>query len=327
MKVTAYLGLLVGLACFTGLIAYQGVRDVGGALAVAGWGLIPVTLYHLLPLLLSTIGWCTLIERKMLPPFSTMLWVRWIGEAINALLPTAQIGGHIETARLLSHRQASDPLITASVLVDLTVTIFAQVIFTLIGISLLIPHFGDNKVITAGLVGTGVFILLLTGFYTIQKKSPFSMLLRILERVASGRDWGSYSDNAAALDAAILTLYSRRWVLLRAAAWRLLGWIAGTGEVWLALYFLGSPVSISDAFLLESLSQAMRAAAFMIPGALGIQEGGLVILGAIVGLGPEAALALSLCKRVREVLLGIPGLLAWQAYTGRRFWNGRLAGK
>jgi hypothetical protein len=64
--------------------------------------------------------------------------------------------------------------------------------------------------------------------------------------------------------------------------------------------------------MLESLGQAVRAGAFAVPGALGVQEGGYVMLGRVVGLEPETALALSLTKRVRELVLGIPGLIAWQ---------------
>jgi hypothetical protein len=70
--------------------------------------------------------------------------------------------------------------------------------------------------------------------------------------------------------------------------------------------------------MLESLIQAVRSAAFFMPGALGVQEGGLILLGAVVGLGPEVALALSLIKRIRELAVGLPALLAWQMVEGRR---------
>jgi hypothetical protein len=42
---------------------------------------------------------------------------------------------------------------------------------------------------------------------------------------------------------------------------------------------------------------------------LGIQEGGYLLLAPLAGLAPDAALALSLAKRARELLLGLPGLL------------------
>ena len=72
---------------------------------------------------------------------------------------------------------------------------------------------------------------------------------------------------------------------------------------------LGFAVSWSDALLLESVGQAIRGAAFAIPGALGVQEGGYLLLASLVGLPPGTGLALSLAKRARELMLGLPGLL------------------
>jgi hypothetical protein len=38
----------------------------------------------------------------------------------------------------------------------------------------------------------------------------------------------------------------------------------------------------------------------------------------MMGLSPEVALGLSLVRRVRQILVGVPALLAWQVYEGRR---------
>ena len=103
----------------------------------------------------------------------------------------------------------------------------------------------------------------------------------------------------------------------------MVSWVLGAGEVWLALYYLGHPVSLLEAVLLESLGRAVRSASFMIPGALGVQEGGFMVLGALLGLGPETGLMISLAKRVRELLLGIPALVVWQAIESRRLWRSR----
>ncbi len=70
--------------------------------------------------------------------------------------------------------------------------------------------------------------------------------------------------------------------------------------------------------LLESLILAVRASAFFVPGALGVQEGAFVLLGAVIGLSPEVALALSLIKRFRELVIGVPALLVWQFAEGRQ---------
>ena len=61
----------------------------------------------------------------------------------------------------------------------------------------------------------------------------------------------------------------------------------------------------------------------MVPSAIGVQEGGLVLLCGLFGVGPDAALALSLVKRARDVAIGVPALLAWQAAEARRAMAGR----
>ena len=51
-----------------------------------------------------------------------------------------------------------------------------------------------------------------------------------------------------------------------------------------------------------------------------------MLIGAIYGLPPQMGLALALAKRVREIMLGAPGLLAWQVIEGHRFWRRRSTG-
>jgi uncharacterized membrane protein YbhN (UPF0104 family) len=91
---------------------------------------------------------------------------------------------------------------------------------------------------------------------------------------------------------------------------------------------MGHPVSYEQAVIIESLMHAVRGAAFAVPGALGAQEGGLIVLCAIFGVPPEAALGLSLVKRIPDLIIGVPGLIAWQAMEGWHFHRsrGRTAG-
>jgi hypothetical protein len=82
-----------------------------------------------------------------------------------------------------------------------------------------------------------------------------------------------------------------------------------------------APLSLAAVLVLESLSYALRSAAFFVPAAAGVQEGGYVLLGGLFGLGPDVALALSLLKRGRELILGMLGLLLWQAAESGRWLN------
>ena len=61
----------------------------------------------------------------------------------------------------------------------------------------------------------------------------------------------------------------------------------------------------------------------MLPGGLGVQDGTLIAAGAIFGVPAEVALAMALIKRVPDLVLGMPSLLAWQALEGRRLWSRR----
>jgi hypothetical protein len=94
--------------------------------------------------------------------------------------------------------------------------------------------------------------------------------------------------------------------------------ISGSFEVWFVLRIFGHPVSAAAALVLESMTQAVRHLAFVVPAGVGVQEAGLVLFGQALGIGSELALAVSMAKRIREVLCGLPSLMSWQWMEGRR---------
>jgi uncharacterized membrane protein YbhN (UPF0104 family) len=95
------------------------------------------------------------------------------------------------------------------------------------------------------------------------------------------------------------------------ALWHLVSWFLGGVEVCLVLHFFGHDVGLVSGLVIESLGQAAKSAAFAIPGAVGVQAGGYVVVGRLLGIPSETAIALSLIKRLREILLGVPGLFLW----------------
>jgi putative membrane protein len=295
------------------LIVSQGVGEVFAALSVAGWGLLGVAAFHLVPLAGDALGWRALLRTRQSVPLRVVLYGRWIGESVNGLLPVAQVGGSVVKATLLSRRGVPGPFAGASVVVDVTTLVATQIGFTLFGIALLMTRVGGGDLAPTAAAGAMLMSLLLLLFYLSQRRGLFGVLAGALRRLApDGAFAWRLSDGARTLDQEVSTLYGQGAALTRALAWHALAWLVGAGEVWLALRLLGHPVDLSQALLLESLGQAIRAAAFAIPGALGVQEGGYLMLGALLGIGPETSLALSLTKRVRELTLGIPGLVVWQ---------------
>ena len=163
-----------------------------------------------------------------------------------------------------------------------------------------------------------MFVALVAGFLLAQHRSLFATLLRLARGLAPAQGLADLEGGAAKIDEAIVATYRRRGALASAGLLHLAGWAAGAGEVWLVLHFLGRPFGLIDAFVLESLSSGVRGAAFMAPGALGAQEGAFVLFGHLFGLPADVALAISLSKRVRELALGVPGLILWQWIEGRR---------
>jgi putative membrane protein len=287
---------------------------------VLGWWLAPITLYHLVPLSFDALSWRELLPGSRRLGFLDVLRIRWIRESINSLLPVAGVGGDVAAARLAHQRGVPGAQAAASMVVDITVGAGTQIIFILAGVTLLATRSNIDAagaVARAVSIGAAVFAAAIAGFVLVQHNSMFGLFVRLASRVAPKKWLSVFAGHASAIDDAVTATYSRRFALLRASVLRLMGWAAGAGETWLVMYFLNRPLSLTDAFVLESLSSGVRAAAFMVPGALGVLEGGIVVFGALFGLPADLALAISLSKRVRELALGLPGLAAWQWVEGR----------
>lgn len=323
MKWVSFVLFSAGLAGLLALLGYYGFADVGRVLASGAAGIVVVTLFHLLPMLADTLAWRWLLPRAHRGGLGDLLWMRWICESVNTLFPVAQVGGDVVRARLANQRGLPAADAAGTMIADLTTSAMMLVVFGSAGALLLWWRQGSASgglfvalAVSAAMVGT---------FYLLQRAGLFSRLAwHAAQWMAHGyRD--TIIGGADALDRALDAVYMRRADVLVSCACALGGLTLGAGEVWLALHFLGVDVGIVDAFILESLIQALRGAAFAVPGAVGVQEVGFVALGAALGLDGGTALALSLIKRARELVLGLPGLVAWQVAEGRRFLRKRGA--
>jgi putative membrane protein len=305
--------LSAGALLFIGVLTSQGLPAVLSTLAVAGWGLVLVALFHLVPLVLDAVAMRVLFTSHGSPsPMRDAVLTRWAGESANSFLPAGQIGGPVLMARHLAHRGMPMADAAAAITVSTTLQTVAQILFALLGVALLgvrAGHFSEQALRVSALVASGFLAVQIGGFYFLQRRGFFSLSVRVANRFAGKRDWSQWVSRAQAIDLAIQGIYGRGGGVAASFFLTFVGWLVGTGEVYLALVLLGHPVSWLAALLLESLGQAIRGAAFAVPGALGVQEGGYLLLAPLAGLPPDTALALSLAKRAREILLGLPGLL------------------
>lgn len=306
-------GLLsVGVVLFIGVLLSQGLPSIAATLSNAGWGLVLIAVFHLLPLLLDALAiWVLFDVGQRRHALRDAVLARWVGESANSLMPAGQIGGPVFMARHLAQRGMPLSSAAATITVSTTLQAFAQIIFALVGVLLLgaQARHSQHAMRTSALIASGFLALQVGGFYLIQRRGFFARLLRMITRFSSERNWARFMDRAEAIDRSVQAIYRRSRAVASSFAWSLAGWLAGTGEVYLIAMMIGAPLSWSESLLLESLGQAIRGAGFAIPGALGIQESGYLLLAPLAGLPPSAALAVSLAKRTRELLLGLPGLL------------------
>jgi putative membrane protein len=305
--------LSLGVLLFVGVLASQGLPAIVSTLALAGWGLVLVALFHLVPLALDAAAIRVLFDDGTARhSLRDAMLARWAGESVNSLMPAGQIGGPVLMARHLAQRGLALRDAAAVITVSTTLQTLAQIAFALLGVALLgaqAGHISQHALRTSSLIASGLLALQVGGFYWMQRRGFFSKMMRTATRFAGKRDWSRWMSHAEAIDLTVQLTYGRGGPVAASFLLSSLGWLVGTGEVYLILQLIHHPVGWIDALLLESLGQAIRGAAFAIPGALGVQEGGYLLLAPLAGLPPDAALAVSLAKRAREILLGLPGLL------------------
>lgn len=242
-------------------------------------------------------------------------WARLVREAAADVLPFSQVGGLVIGIRLLIARRISAPLVNASVLVDLATEMAAQVVFTLFGIAgFVVLRSGGtdpDTLMTPIIIGTLVMTGLMAAFFLAQ-----SRMLRVAE-VLLERMLPAVSGGIADVRAELARIYAQPTRVALALAFNLAAWVASAAGAWIALELMGVKLPLVTVLVMESLIFVLRSVAFALPGAIGVQEVAYVLLGPLLGLPAEEALALSLAKRARDLAIGIPALVAWQASEAR----------
>ncbi len=314
---------LLGLGLIVWLIIDAGAADVAQAMLIMGWALVPIALFHVVPLILSTLSWRNMLPANDATGMVVLLGIRWLRESINNLLPVGSIGGDLVGARLVHQSGVPGAAALSSVVVDMTVGLLTQLAFALVGLALLLAHSTEPAVLTTvggALGGLAIFFGAIILFFVLQNRGLMVFGAKLAGSLMNQARSERLLDNASDVDRTVRSIYRDRRIR-KAFGWRILTWFLGAGEIWLIMCALGKPIGVAEAIALESFVVAIRSAAFLIPGAVGVQEGILLLVGSLFGIVPSDSLAISLAKRVREILLGLPGIAVWQAVEGRRLFR------
>jgi putative membrane protein len=323
MKIASYIGLVVGLAVMTGLLAWQGIMEIANLLISSGWALLWVPMVWIPSVLMNARCWQLLFAPGFGPTFRQAFYAQWMGRAVNTLLPVASIGGEVVKARTLILWGIDTAHASASAVVDKTIQALTIILWGTAGTILLTYLALDDELAMSILVGGIVIGAGIAGFIIVQRAGMFGFIAKSAQKITKSDFFENLTETADAVDRTVNNLYRLRSRITVATLWRLVALVSQTGEVWLAAYLLGYPIGIVEALLLKSLSSTLCDFAFVVPNSYGVQEGAFVILGGLIGLPPEVSLAISLAIRIREVLIDVPGLVLWQHHEGRTFFRRR----
>lgn len=309
---------LLGLTLATALIGSFGFSNVTGAIGRAGWaGFALICFWQLVIFMPLGLGWEQVARaRSVRRPF-LFIWGRMVRDASANCLPFSQLGGFVFGARAVMLGGLSWPLATATTVVDVTAEFLAELVFVGIGLAILLARV--PRAARAALpieIGLGLAILGAIALIWLQRGAA-PLFARIGERIA-GRRIGGARARMAALHEEMIALYKHRGRLFASFALHLLGWLASGAATFIAFRVLRVRIDFDDALAIEALLSGIAAAAFLVPVNAGIQEASYAGLGALFGIPAELSLAVSLIRRARDLMVGVPILVVWQGLEIRR---------
>ncbi|MBV8146450.1 MAG: flippase-like domain-containing protein [Gammaproteobacteria bacterium] len=307
----------VGVALALYLVRYVGWHAVLAAAAAIGWsGFFVFCLSALALFILLGAAWQVLFPAGTAPSLALLVRARLVRDAGAEVLPLSQLGGIALGVRAAVLQGVAAPLAAASMIVDVTTEMLAQIAYAAGGMVILaarVPHSSHVASIISGCaIGLGLSILAAVLFIALQRHGG-----RVSARLARSLMRGG-GQKLTGLTAALETIHRSAARVALSTLLHLAAWIGNAVAVWLGFRLIGARLDLLAAIAIESLVYAIRSAAVFIPNALGVQEGAYMLLAPLFGVGTETALAISVLKRARDVVIGVPVLLIWQAAEGRR---------
>jgi putative membrane protein len=310
------LATIVGLAAAIwaiGRIGLSGLVDAAMRLGPGGFLLFCAASLGLT--LVLGAAWLVSMPGQPLRQIGLFSFARLTREGANDLLPFSQVGGLVVGARTLTGMGLPKARTYASMVVDLSTEMASQIVFTLFGLivmgSLLLEG-SRHHVAPLAWIGGGLMLATTAAFIFLQRP-----MLKLAVALAGKVLPDGASISLDRLRGELDDIYRRRGAVALSFLFNLAGWIVAAALAALALRLMGEPLPLWRVTALESLIFAIRGAAFLIPGAIGVQEAAYLLLAQAVGLDPQIAVALSLVKRARDVVLGVPALLIWQGLEMR----------
>jgi putative membrane protein len=317
MKLRFALLAAVGVALALYLVRYVGWHAVLTAAAAIGWsGFALFCLGALLTFVLLGAAWQVLLPAASAARLRLFIGARLVRDAGAEVLPLSQLGGIALGVRAAILQGLPAAIASASMIVDVTAEMLAQIAYAALGVAILLARVPRTSQVAslASACATGLAIAAVAaGLFIALQRRGGPITARLAPRLLR-----SAGETLTGVSTALETIYRSPARIVLSTALHFAAWIGNGAVVWFGFRMIGAHLDLAAALAIESLVYAIRSAAPFIPNALGIQEGTYLVLGPLFGVGPDMALAMSVLKRARDVAIGVPVLLSWQAAEGRR---------
>jgi putative membrane protein len=315
LRVAILAALGVALAVY--LLRYVGWHAVLSAAVAMGWaGFAVFCLCALGLFLVLGAAWRVLLPGADAPPLAVFIRARMVRDASAEVLPFSQLGGIALGVRAAILQGLQPPLASASMIVDVTTEMLAQIVYTALGLAILavrVPASSRVASLTAACIIGLVLAAIAAGLFIAAQRHGWRIAAKFAAPVLRGA-----GQSITGVGAALEATYRSPARILLSVTLHLAAWIASGMAVWLGFRLIGARVDLTAVIAIESLVYAIRSAAALVPNALGVQEGAYVVLAPLFGIGPDVALAVSMLKRARDIAVGVPVLLMWQAAESQR---------
>lgn len=317
MRLVNLILLLIASVFFVWILNEVGWDTLGHYLWQVGW------YWPLLLLPYGLVNWVEawswkyiLVEAPARTTVGRLFWLRLGGEALNQLTPTASLGGEPFKASRLQADGVPLEMASASVVIMKGILVLSLVLYIFTGLALApfyLPEAAKHMLFlcmaAVGLAAVGII------FVIVQGREPFGNSFRFLNRRGLLphflRDQEGF---LADLDTALSRFY-RQYPSRAALSFFLffLSWLLHAVEVYLMFWLLGHPISPGMAVCLDALAMLFTALGFFIPAAMGVQEGGNILLALGFKLGFDLGAAFSILRRIREAFwLSLGLVVVWR---------------
>jgi len=296
--------LVAGLILFGVLIWRVGPESIAGEMGRVGWLIPLVFIPHALVALGEGVGWRYAFPGDSPPPpFRVMARFTVAAKAIQLITPSIAQVGELARVQLLRSAAVGTDIAIASVIAAKISMMLGEVAFMGLGLAVASSLLALEKSY-ALTVGAGILVMLIAiaALWVWQRVGLFSPIIWITRQLNLFTGFFERHKEVLSSTERLLQAYFKEKIrFLKSCIASFLAWSAGVIEAWIFLSLLGFQNDIWIALIVQAwLIIVVRLTAF-VPGNLGTQEAGAVMIFSLLGLPSEAAMAFALLRRIRQI--------------------------